>query len=179
MQIPVQISFEKMSPDEALRAEPHITGCKVTISAPKTRHRSGQPFHVSIRLTAPPHKDIAVTREHGDKPGHTHVTVALKDAFAAAERQLEDIARQVGGDVKLHASEAHGQVARFVAGEDYGFIETHDGREVYFHRNSVLNDAFDRLHIGSQVRFVEEIGDKGPQATTVRIIGKHHPDNEH
>ena len=59
-------------------------------------------------------------------------------------------------------------------GEDCGFIETADGREVFFHRNSVLDDAFDRLTVGSEVRFVEEMGEKGPQASTVRVIGKHH-----
>jgi cold shock CspA family protein len=190
MQIPVQISFENMDPNEGLRAEierhvlrleqfhPHITGCRVTISAPKTRHHSGQPYQVSLRLTAPPHQDVSVTRQHGDRPDHEYVKVALKDAFAAAERQLEDVVRRMRGDVKKHTGEAHGRVARLVAGEDYGFIETKDGREVYFHRNSVLNEGFDRLHAGSEVRFSEEIGNKGPQATTVRIIGTHHPAEE-
>ena len=68
----------------------------------------------------------------------------------------------------------HGHVAKFVAGEGYGFIETADGREVYFHRNSVLDDAFEHLTVASEVRFVEEMGEKGPQANTVRLVGKHH-----
>ena len=67
-------------------------------------------------------------------------------------------------------------MARFLAGEDCGFIETPDGREIYFHRNSVLDGDFDRLTVGSEVRFVEEPGEKGAQATTVRMIGKHHLD---
>ena len=49
-----------------------------------------------------------------------------------------------------------------------------DGRDVYFHRNSVLNDEFDHLEVGAEVRFAEEMGDKGPQASTVATIGKHH-----
>jgi cold shock CspA family protein len=48
------------------------------------------------------------------------------------------------------------------------FIETADGCEVYFHCNSVLDDAFEHLTVGSEVRFVEEMGEKGPQATSVR-----------
>ena len=64
-------------------------------------------------------------------------------------------------------AENHGHVAKFVAGEGYGFIETADGRKVYFHRNSVLDDAFEHLTVGSEVRFVEEMGEKGPQATSV------------
>ena len=66
-------------------------------------------------------------------------------------------------------------MARFLAGEDCGFIETDDGYEIFFSRNAVLNDAFDQLVVGSEVRFVEQEGDKGPQASSVRLIGKHHP----
>ena len=39
-------------------------------------------------------------------------------------------------------------------------LETADGREVYFHLNSVLDDSFDRLTVESEVRFVEEMGEK-------------------
>ena len=46
--------------------------------------------------------------------------------------------------------------------------------EIYFHRNAVLDGAFDRLSIVSEVAFVEEEGEKGPQASTIRLIGKHH-----
>ena len=54
-----------------------------------------------------------------------------------------------------------------------GFIETADGREIYFHRNSVLNDAFSRLAPGTRVAFSEEMGEKGPQASSVKLLGKH------
>ena len=57
---------------------------------------------------------------------------------------------------------------------DYGRIETPDNRVIYFHRNSVLNDGFEKLDVGSEVRFVEEMGDSGPQASTVTPVGKHH-----
>ena len=120
------------------------------------------------------HKDIIVTKTHGDAPEHEHVAVAIKDAFGAAQRQIENAVRKMRGEIKPHEEEDHGRVAKFLAGEDHGFIETADGHEVFFHRNSVLDDAFDRLMVGSQVRFVEEMGEKGPQASTVRIIGKHH-----
>jgi len=52
-------------------------------------------------------------------------------------------------------------------------LETADGREVYFHLNSVLDDSFDRLTVESEVRFVEEMGEKDPQASTVHLVGKH------
>jgi cold shock CspA family protein len=59
--------------------------------------------------------------------------------------------------------------------EGYGFIETTDGGEVYFDKNSVVDADFDKLEAGQEVRFSEEMGNKGPQASTVHVIGKHHP----
>ncbi len=101
--------------------------------------------------------------------------VAIREAFDAAVRQIEDVTREARGQVKEHVAKGHGRVTKFLAGEDCGFIETPDGREIYFHRNAVLDGAFDRLVVGSEVVFVEEEGDKGAQASTVRLIGKHHP----
>ncbi|HUI19882.1 MAG TPA: HPF/RaiA family ribosome-associated protein [Methylocella sp.] len=186
MQVPLAITFENSEPSEAIRSEvekharrlekfnDRITSCKVAIIAPPTRHRTGGLFKIDIRIAMPEHKDIIVTRSHGDVPEHEHIAVAIKDAFAAAQRQIEDAVREMRGQVKPHEAEDHGRVSKFVAGDDYGFIETADGREIYFHRNSVLDGAFDRLSVGSEVRFIEEMGEKGPQASTVREVGKHH-----
>lgn len=58
--------------------------------------------------------------------------------------------------------------------EGYGFLETPDGREIYFHRHSVLHGHFDDLQVGTEVTFVEEAGKKGAQASTVAIVGRHH-----
>jgi cold shock CspA family protein len=65
-------------------------------------------------------------------------------------------------------------VIRLLEGEGYGFIAADDGREIYFRRNAVLGDAFGELDIGSRVSFSTETGDKGPQASTVRLLGKRH-----
>lgn len=56
----------------------------------------------------------------------------------------------------------------------YGFIETPDGRTVYFHRHSVLDDDFGRRRLGSERAFVEGEERQGPQASAVRLVGKHH-----
>jgi cold shock CspA family protein len=55
--------------------------------------------------------------------------------------------------------------------DGFGFLEAPDGREVYFHRNSVL-EGFETLEVGSEVRFAEEQGIEGPQASTVSLVGK-------
>ena len=99
--------------------------------------------------------------------------VAIREAFDTASRQIEDIARDMRGQVKEHTAESPGRVAKLLVAEECGFIETADGREIYFHRNAVLG-AYGRLRGGSEVRFVEVEGAKGAQASPVRLIGKHH-----
>lgn len=185
MQTPPEIAFRHYEPSDAVRAEvvrqvarlekfsDGITSCHLAV-AKTARHQHGDLFHVTLRVAVPGRKDVVVDRGHGDEPEHEHAIVAVRDAFDAAIRQIEDAMRDLRGEVKQHAESTHGRVARFLAGEDCGFIETRDGREIYFHRNSVVEGDFDQLEIGAEVRFVEELGDKGAQASTVHVIGKHH-----
>jgi len=186
MQTPVEIAFRHCEASEEMRAEiaaqvrrleefsRSITSCKVVVTGPETRHRSGDLFRVTLYIALPEHKDVVVDRSRGDSPEREHALVAIREAFDAAVRQIEDAQHDMQGQVKQHVAESHGRVTKFLAEEDCGFIETPDGREVYFHRNAVLNRAFDRLRVGSEVWFVEEEGKKGAQASTVRPGGKHH-----
>jgi cold shock CspA family protein len=98
----------------------------------------------------------------------------LRDAFKAARRQLQDRQRVRRGDVKPHETPPHGVIASLDRERGCGRLRASDGREIYFHRNSVLNADFDRLEPDMQVRFTEESGDEGPQASSVQLIGKHH-----
>jgi len=119
---------------------------------------------------------IVVGRDRGANHAHEDAHVAVRDAFDAARRVLEDHARHSRGEAKLHAVPDHGRVARLLPDRDCGFIATPGGEEIYFHRNSVTGDAFDKLEIGSEVRFVTQHGEsaEGPQASTVVPLGKHH-----
>lgn len=187
MQVPAEITFHNCDPSDEVRAEvdrqvarlekfgPRLTSCHVVVHGPGTRHRTGAAYKVDLRVILPGHPDIVVNRAHGDEPEDQHPLVAINKAFGTAIRLIEDATREQRGQVKMHLPADHGRVARFLAGADSGFIETPDGREIYFHRNSVLDGGFDRLAVGDEVRFVEEEGEKGPQASTVRTIGKHHP----
>jgi cold shock CspA family protein len=99
--------------------------------------------------------------------------VAIREAFDAMRRRLEDYVRQQRGSIKTHeAPLLSGRVTKLFRPEGYGFLETLDGREIYFHGNSVLAPGFDRLEIGTEVRFAEEQGAEGPQASTVYQISK-------
>ena len=138
--------------------------CHVVVTGPQTGHRRGG-FEVELRIAMPEHKEVVVNKSHADAPERGHALVAIREAFDAAVRQIEN--------VMCDAEASHGRVKNLLAREDCGFIETEDGRQIYFHRNAILDAAFDRLKVGSEVAFAEEEGVKGPQASTVRVVGGH------
>jgi ribosome-associated translation inhibitor RaiA len=162
MQIPLQISFENSEPSEAVRAvigyeverlekyQHHITGCRVAVVAPSTKHRHGAVYHINIWVTIPPHENIVVSHQPSDDQSHVHVEVAIKDAFSAARRQIRALAQRANGKLKLHEVAAQGRVSKISAAEDHGFIATPDGGEIYFHRNSAIDTAFVRLSVGQK-----------------------------
>jgi len=132
-------------------------------------------FHVRVDLKVPG-REIVVGRDPAANRGHEDIYVAIRDAFDAAQRLLEDHARQVRRDVKLHAVPDHGRIVRLLPEKNCGFILAADGNELYFHRNSVANGGFDKLAVGDEVRFVAQHSEspEGPQASTVVPLGKHH-----
>jgi len=169
-----------------------IMSCRVIVEAPHRHRHKGKPYRVRIDLTVPggelivnrdlkrlkPAKllspelaDEMVENHEPSKHGaHEDAYVAIRDAFSAAGRKLQDYVRRRRGKVKLHEPAPHGRVSKLFPAEDYGFLETGDGREIYFHKNTVLSPGYDRLEVGAKVQFAEEMGEKGPQATSVRII---------
>jgi ribosomal subunit interface protein len=186
MQIPIEITFRDMERSEAVEAAirekaekleqfyDKIMGCHVMVEAPHGHHHQGRLFQVRIDLTVPD-AELVVNHEHHHKDhSHEDVYVAIRDAFNAMQRQLQDHARQRRGKTKHHEPPAHGRVLGLNPEADYGKIETPDERVIYFHRNSVLGNGFDKLVVGAEVRFVEEMGERGPQASSVTLVGKHH-----
>jgi cold shock CspA family protein/ribosome-associated translation inhibitor RaiA len=186
MQLPVQITFRDIPPSEAIEARirqdaakldrfyDRIMGCRVIVESPHRHHYKGKIYHVRIDLTVP-NGELVVKRDPPEHQTHEDIYVAIRDAFDAAKRKLQDYARFQRHETKAHEVPPYGWIATLFPDEGYGFIETSDGREVYFHQNSVLNSAFSQLEVGDEVRFAEEEGEKGLQASTVRLIGKHHP----
>ena len=75
--------------------------------------------------------------------------------------------------IKSHEGQPIGTVVRLDPAGEFGFLRSSDGEEIYFDRNSVLDGEFSELPVGSRVVFVEEIGEKGAQAGTMKLLGKH------
>ncbi len=184
MAVPLQITFKGMESSPAMEARIRekvarlerfsdvILRCHVTVEAPHRHHSQGRLYRTLIEIDVP--RGRIVAGENGPQDhAHEDPYVALRDAFAAATRRLEDHMRRMGGAVKHHEPGlVHGRVARFVAGEDYGFIETAEGEEIYFHRNAVAKHGFDRLRVGDPVRVAVTEGEKGPQAAAVHPVGE-------
>lgn len=145
-----------------------LMGCRVTIDLPqRRRHSDAAQYGVRIDMTVPD-GEIVVSRQP-----RRELATALDNAFNAARRRLQDYARRHRGSVKAHEARPLGRVVEIYPLADYGFLESADGRRIYFDRNSVLDDGFGRLDVGSEVHFAEEPGEKGPQATTVTRAARH------
>jgi cold shock CspA family protein/ribosome-associated translation inhibitor RaiA len=201
MQLPIQITFRNMDSSPAVEAKvceeveklsefyDSVMGCSVVVEIPHQHRQQGKRFHIRINLTVPG-GEIVVKREPSlrgsiQRTGtekrkkeqevaapHKDIYVSIRDAFKAARRQLQDYARKQSGTVKKHEPAPRARVNRLFPEEGYGYLETPDGGELYFHKNSVLSNEFEKLAVGTEVSFVEEAGDKGPQASTVRIISR-------
>jgi cold shock CspA family protein len=110
------------------------------------------------------------TKADEPDPERKHARVAIREAFEIVRRRLQDFARRQRGDVKTAARPPRGQVSQLFPIDEYGYLTADDGHEVYFQKSSVIGNAFERLAVGSTVSFVEEPGEKGPQASTVKLL---------
>ena len=142
----------------------HIMSCRVVVESPHRHHHEGVLYNVRIEMRVPDAE--LVVKHQPDKD----LDVAIRDAFDSARRQLEDFVRQQRGDIKHHEETPHGEITALFTDKGYGFLTTPDGREIYFHEHSLINYKFTHLKVGTKVRFVEEQGEKGPQASTVTVI---------
>jgi cold shock CspA family protein/ribosome-associated translation inhibitor RaiA len=178
MSFPLEINFHNLDRSAALEARvreladrlvrfsPHINHFHVTLERPHRHQHQGNHFETSLRILMPGN-EIVIRGTGPTDHEHEDPYVSLRDAFKAARRKLQDYERQRRGDVKTHVEPLKGRICEIDTERNFGRIETDDGRLIYFHRNSVLGRAFEDLEVGAQVRFAEEPGDLGPQASSV------------
>ena len=202
MKLPISITFLGIPPDEGIDANIRkraakldaycrdIMSCRVVVDIPHRHHEEGNRFRLRIDLTVPG-EEIAVNREsnlHGSKQDldelewvkqfdvegmRKDLRLVMREAFDVARRRLQDYARRHRRAVKTHEEPPYGRIVKWIPEERFGAIEATDGREIYFHQNSVLGSGLKRLRVGAKVVFVEERGEKGPQASTVRVVPAH------
>lgn len=178
MRLPLQITFSDMPQSDAVEADirqhaakldefyDQIMSCRVTVKAPGRHKQQGKQYavHVDLKVKG---GEIASTRHHE----HEDVHVAIRDAFDAIKRRLEDHARRQRGQTKPHEVLVRGRVVRLLDEEGQGFIEDADGNEYWFDRASVAHPSFEGLAIGTPVEFLAELAAQGRQAKRVTVAG--------
>ena len=189
MDSPLEIAFHNLQSSPSVEAElrrhvdrlehrfGRLTGCRVSVERLHNQHRTGNLFEVHIILSVPGHgRDLAISRppQHAqDRFANPDIHVSIRDAFDAAERQLESVKGRVRSDITPpSASALTGQVALIEPGTDHGFILNNVGSQLYFHRDSITTGRFEHLKQGDLVHYVEVEGGGGPVAIKVRLANK-------
>ena len=182
MQLPIEISYrgvaksdeiETLVRDKAARLDKfcdHISRCDIIIEQPNHAHHSGNVFRVRIDVTVPPHHELIADEKPGKHDMHEPLVKVVGDAFRNMERQLKELTAKQHHKVKHHEDGPHAMVSKIFAADGYGFITDMQGRDVYFHRDSLKNGDFDHLKVGTEVRFDEVSNESGAHATSVHIV---------
>ena len=178
MKLALQVTFRDMPHSDAIEAEirrraakleafcDRIISCRVTVETPAGHKQQGKLFSAHVDLKVPG-EEIASTRRNE----HEDVYVAIRDAFDAVRRRLEDHTRRQRGHTKQHQPLLHGRVARLFD-DGHGFIEDTEGNEYYFDQTSVAHPGFDKLAVGNVVEFLAETAAQGLQAKRVTASGQ-------
>jgi ribosomal subunit interface protein len=180
MQANLSITFRNMDTSPSVEAHirhraaeleqfsDRISACRVTLEATHRHHRQGTIYRVSVDLSVPGGK-VVVNREPAENHAHEDMHVAIRDAFDAARRRLQDRMRRMDGTIKQHEAPSIGRITGLFAARGYGFLATENGEEIYLHCHSVIGGAFRNLKVGDRVRYVVDPGEgnKGAQASTV------------
>lgn len=196
MQVPLEISYHNLDRsgwvDDYIRERAehldHMSGglisCRVIVEQVQNQHQTGNPFRVRVEASMPPQKVLIGNKEGIVGDTHVQLRPIIRHAFDAVERQARKTRQILRGETKpRYGSEtlseprplapSVGLVVRIFRDEGYGFIKIPtDNEEYYFHQNAVLHRDFERIELGTQVRFEPSLGDEGPQASTVQIIDK-------
>ncbi|MFP4476299.1 MAG: cold shock domain-containing protein [Desulfatibacillaceae bacterium] len=185
MKVPLEITFRGVEKTPALEALIHrkaekldertgnLIRCRVTVEKPQSHLKSGSPYQVVIDMRVPPGKELVVRRDAGEGNMHDPLEIVVRDAFDAALRKMNKMMEQLRGEVKQHPEqETVAVISKLFREPGYGFIRSADGREIYFHKNAVLNDDFESLEPGYGVQYSEEMGEDGPKATSVRVTDR-------
>jgi cold shock CspA family protein len=184
MKVPLQITWEipKNEAIENLIIEkvkkleqvcPYLSSCRVTLDQPQKHQENGHKYRVRIDMTVPPSHELYVTSGKGKLDMHLELAAIVRGVFKTARRELEKLVEKQRREVKLHPTQATNAIVnKIFHNEGFGFLKNIEGQDVYFHQHSVLHNDFERMEVGTGVWHSAETGEKGLQATTVRVVDK-------
>jgi cold shock CspA family protein len=151
-----------------------LISCRVAVEQDHARQQQANPYHVRVELSLPGKKHLVTSAEprQVQKDSENELRNVIRDAFQAMEKRLKKTLGERRRDTKT-PQEPRALVTRLFPEEGFGFLKEIDSdEEIYFHQNSVLHDDFERLSIGTEVRYEAALGDEGLQASTVQIVSK-------
>lgn len=189
MKIPPEITYRGVSKTDAIEALinekiaklervcDHINSCHIAVEKEQDRPRDRSPYRVRLDITVPPGHELAAESTMGHHTQYADLDVVIRDAFDKAWRQLRDLSKQQQeydrGQVNDGAQDTTALVTKLFPEQGYGFLKTLDGQDIHFTSSSVLHDDFDRLEIGTGVRFEAITDEQGiSHASTVQIVNK-------
>jgi cold shock CspA family protein len=185
MQIPLEISYRNIRKRESIESLikqkvkkledvcDYMTSCRIALEIPQKNIRKGNPYRIRISIRVPHSHEVVVRHEPGGDKDDDSLEHIIRETFEAARKQLRELVEKQRREVKIHSQqEVTAIVEKLYPQDGYGFIRTMEGRQLYFHRNSVLHNDFNRIKIGSSVRYFEEEGEDGPQASTVQVFDR-------
>lgn len=172
----------------------YIISLHVAIEKDQARHQIGNPYRIRLDIRIPPNHQLVVKRnsilhsdsrpqaEPDEEPVKTSqqrirkdepLPAAIRRTFDSARRQLEKLVERQRGETKTHPlNQVNAFVDKLFRNDGYGFLRTIEGEQIYFHQNSTLHGEWERLQVGTGVRYSAELGEKGLQATSIEIVNK-------
>ena len=114
MQKPLDIRFEGIAPSDFIEKRVReevskleqffdkIISVRVVIDKPHKGHHKGNLYDVKVFIALPGNNFVTIDKSPGDINAHEDVYVAIRDAFNAARRQMQDTVRKMQGKTKTH-----------------------------------------------------------------------------
>ncbi|MFA6471315.1 MAG: HPF/RaiA family ribosome-associated protein [Candidatus Latescibacterota bacterium] len=183
MQIALSITYrnvqkseeiEKLISDKVIELEQIcscIIRCRVYIEKVRGFEKSGNPYNIRVELKVPQEGEIVVLRSPNGLNIYDPLSTGIRNAFLIARRKVIEYGEPRRGIPKApHPMECGAVVERIFKQEGFGFLRTVSGREIYFNRDSVPQNNFEKMEMGVGVWYVERESEKGPWASIVEIL---------
>lgn len=182
MKLPLKITFRDLVPLPSLEPEirrradkldqwtSDVMSCRVTVEADDSRRHTGHAYRVQI-LVRVPDEEIAVGMDHADED----IQRAVRDAFDAADRRVEDYARRRRGQTKAHHAVLRGRISA-LSDDGVGTILSESGETFHFDRSHVAQPGFEQLEVDQEVRFLEGVTPAGREARRIVAAPKPQPE---
>jgi len=186
MQVPPEIAFRHVEATDDLKAlilegiqkleavYPGLISCRTMVADETPDQRTANTYRVRLEIGIPDHT-LIVDRSDPDASNHREVRQAILAAFEMGRKRLQKAKDLQKGEVKVRTLPPHGRITALLTDEmgvRYGFLESRDGRRIYFHEEAVVEVDFEALDIGDEVRFAAADGDGGLQASTVAPVDR-------